>query len=68
MILILLFRHDPYFGGPAGQFATDSYVPFFADGYPTIHRALDPTWYAQKLLPNGSTSTLTFSFLLAVCF
>ncbi|HVT82027.1 MAG TPA: chloride channel protein [Phycisphaerae bacterium] len=67
VILILLFRHDPYLGGPAGQFAAKSYVPIFSTGYPTIHRALDPQWYIGHLQPSGEMALLSLAFLAAVC-
>lgn len=67
VVLILAFRHDAYLGSPTGQFATQSYVPIFADGYPTIHRALDPAWYTEHLLPSGNAAVLTVAFLATVC-
>ncbi len=67
VILILLFRHDAYLGGPAGQFAAKSYVPIFSTGYPTIHRALDPLWYAGMQQPSGEMAALTLAFLAVVC-
>jgi CIC family chloride channel protein len=67
VILILAFRHDAYLGSPTGQFATQSYIPIFADGYPTINRALDPAWYTEHLLPSGNLAVLTVAFLASVC-
>ncbi len=67
VILILLFSHDAYLGGPSGQFAAKSYVPVFATGYPTIHRALDPQWYTGKLLATGDLGMLSMTFLATVC-
>jgi CIC family chloride channel protein len=67
VVLILAFRHDAYLGSATGQFATQSYVPIFADGYPTIHRALDPAWYTERILPSGNAAVLTLAFLATVC-
>ena len=67
VLLILLFRHDAYLGGPKGQFAANSYVPIFATGYPTIKRAIDPHWYTGMTLLSGQTAVLTFGFLATVC-
>jgi CIC family chloride channel protein len=67
VILILLFRHDAYLGGPAGQFASKSYVPTFSTGYPTIHRALDPQWYAGVVQSSGEMAVLSLAFLAVVC-
>jgi len=65
-VLILLFRHDTYV---AHHFAEKAYVPIFADGYSTILRAIDPSWYdaggAHQV--NGQAVWLGVEFLAAVC-
>ncbi len=44
-----------------------AYVPIFAGGYPTILRAIDPTWYVPGHPIAGHLFMLTLGFLAAVC-
>ena len=63
IILLTLCSHDPFLH----QRFSDGYIPIFADGYPTIHRALDPGWYASGHIIAGQGVRLTLEFLAVVC-
>ncbi len=61
--LILMFRHDMFLRSRFSH----AYVPIFAGGYPTILRAIDPTWYVPGHPIAGHLFMLTLGFLAAVC-
>lgn len=62
--LILLFRDDALV---YSRFMDDAYVPIFSSGYPTILRAIDPTWYQHGAHQvNGQFVMLSMAFLSMV--
>ncbi len=63
IVVLVLFRHDPFM---ASRFA-HGYVPIFADGYPTIRRAIDPNWYNGLHHFNGHSVRIGLEFLLVIC-
>ncbi len=65
VLMILLFHNDPWV---QERFAKDAYVPIFGGGYPTILRAIDPSWYVPNgNMVDGHAVTLGLEFLLVVC-
>jgi len=63
LVIIGLFYGDPFLHS---RFAS-GYIPIFGDGYPTIHRVIDPAWYNGTKIFSGHTEQITLEFLIAVC-
>jgi CIC family chloride channel protein len=65
VVLILIFHDDALVHH---RFMENAYVPIFGGGYPTILRAIDPTWYAANgHVVDGRAAALGLEFLLIAC-
>ncbi len=63
LVIVGLFIGDPFLHS---RF-TAGYIPIFGDGYPTIHRIIDPAWYNGQKIFSGRVETISLEFLIAVC-
>ncbi len=63
LVVIGLFHSDPFLHA---RFSA-GYIPIFGDGYPTIHRVIDPAWYNGDKIFSGHIESITLEFLIAVC-
>ncbi len=63
LVIIGLFHGDPFLHS---RFSA-GYIPIFGDGYPTIHRVIDPAWYNGTKIFMGHTELITLEFLIAIC-
>lgn len=63
LVIVGLFIGDPFLHS---RFAS-GYIPIFGDGYPTIHRIIDPAWYSGKKILFGRVERISLEFLIVVC-